>query len=405
MTAGTAGPPIPLRVQVAVYGAAMFSNTMSNLVWVAMPLWTLKLGLSPFLVGIALGSRYVGPVLLSIHGGALMDRFGTRRVMIVLAAVGTIAALLFPFFPTFWAVVFLQVVGGIADAFCWVGAQTLVGQVMRGEATYAGRMSAGTRIGIFFGPPAIGFAWDLLGPMGAFAIMSLWSAGVLASVLMLPAASVVQPPPVRVSVRTLLPRLSDYVDAVKLLAVPALLFAMTITVLRQIGAGIQGSFYVVYLQSIGVTGTMIGLIMTVNGVIGLAGSLTVAPLLRFVSDRWLLLWTSAGSVLFVAITPLLPNIGLLTVASGLRGWVLAASLVLIVSLIARSAGPTKLGKAMGLRVTVNQAMSAIVPVIMGGVTEVVGIEASFYWTGGVALALFAVTGWRARQSVDRSADV
>ena len=110
-------------------------------------------------------------------------------------------------------------------------------------------------------------------------------------------------------------------------------------------------------------------------------------------------------MLFVAITPLLPNSGLLTAASGLRGWVLAASLVLIVSLIARSAGPSKLGKAMGLRVTVNQAMSAIVPVIMGGVTEIVGIEASFYWTGGVALALFAVTGWWARRSIARSGDV
>ena len=398
-------PPIPLRVQFAVYGAATFSNTMSNLVWVAMPLWTLRLGLTPFLVGVALGSRYVGPVLLSIHGGALMDRFGTRRVMVVLAAVGVVTALLFPLLPTIWALVPLQFVGGIADAFCWVGAQTLVGQVMRGEATYAGRMSACTRIGVFFGPPAIGFAWDQLGPGGAFAIMSLWVAGVLGSVLMLPAAAVPRPPPARVSVRSLLPSLSDYVDAIRLLAVPTLLFAMMITVLRQIGAGIQGSFYVVYLKSIGVNGTMIGLIMTVNGIVGLAGSLTVAPLLRVVSDRRLLLWTSAASVLFVAITPLLPDVTLLTIASGLRGWVLAASLVLIVSLIAQSAGPTKLGKAMGLRVTLNQAMSAIVPVIMGGVTELVGIDASFYWTGGVALALFALAGWRARRSRAPGSDV
>jgi hypothetical protein len=32
---------------------------------------------------------------------------------------------------------------------------------------------------------------------------------------------------------------------------------------------------------------------------------------------------------------------------------------------------------------------------MGGVTELVGIDASFYWTGGIALALFALAGWRA----------
>ena len=395
---------IPLRVQAAVYGSALFSNTMSNLVWVALPIWTTReLALSPFLIGIALGSRYVGPILLSIHGGALMDRFGTRRVMIILAAIGTAVPVVFPVVPTFGAVVVLQMIGGLAEAFCWVGAQTLVGQVMKGHATYAGRMSFWTRIGIFVGPASIGGAWSLLGPWGGFAVMSLWSAGVLVSVLLLPADAVAAPPPTRVSLRTLMPSLADYRDAFRLLAVPALLFVMTITVLRQIGAGIQGSFYVVYLESIGLSAAIIGILMTVNGVVGLAGSLSVAPSLRYIRDRWLLLWTAAASVIFVAVTPLLWNIATLMIASGLRGWVLAASLVLIVSLIAQAVGAENQGKAMGLRVTVNQSMSAIIPVVMGGIAELAGIEASFYWTGGIAVALFAVVGLWMRRSLDKTA--
>ena len=79
---------IPLRIQAAVYGSALFSNTMPNMVWVALPLWVLTLDVSPFLIGVALGSRHVGPVLFAIHGGALMDRLGTRRVMLVFAFIG-----------------------------------------------------------------------------------------------------------------------------------------------------------------------------------------------------------------------------------------------------------------------------------------------------------------------------
>lgn len=395
---------VPVRVQAAVYGAALFSNTMSNMVWVALPLWTTReLRLSPFLIGIALGSRYVGPILLSIHGGALMDRFGTRRVMIILAAIGAVVPLLFPVLPFFGAVVVLQIFGGIAEAFCWVGAQALVGQAMKGHATYAGRMSFWTRIGIFIGPTSIGAAWSAFGPWGGFAVMSLWSVGVLVAVLLLPADAIAAPPPARVSVRNLLPRVGDYIDAFRLLAVPTLLFVMIVTVLRQVGAGIQGSFYTVYLESIGLSATMIGVLMTVNGVVGLLGSLSVAPMLRYVRERWLLLWTAAGSVVFVAITPMLWDVGSLMVASGLRGWVLAASLVLIVALIAQAAGAGRQGKAMGLRVTVNQAMSAIVPVVMGGIAEIAGIEASFYWTGGIALVLFVVIGLSARRMLGAEA--
>ena len=97
------------------------------------------------------------------------------------------------------------------------------------------------------------------------------------------------------------------------------------------------------------------------------------------------------------ITQLLEDVPLLLAASGIRGWALAASLVFLISLISRWAGPGVQGKAMGLRVTVNQLTSVIVPVVMGAVVEVAGIEASFYVVGVAALVMIVLSGLWARR--------
>ena len=68
--------PVPLRHQLPVYSAALFSNSLTVLVPIMVPLWLVALGASPFEIGIVVGARYAGPLLFSIHGGAMMDRIG-----------------------------------------------------------------------------------------------------------------------------------------------------------------------------------------------------------------------------------------------------------------------------------------------------------------------------------------
>ncbi|MFT5439636.1 MAG: hypothetical protein ACI9MJ_001502, partial [Alphaproteobacteria bacterium] len=63
------GTEVSRRVQAGVYGAALFSNTTPNMAWMAVPLFVASLDLSPLMIGVALGCRHVGPVLLAIHGG------------------------------------------------------------------------------------------------------------------------------------------------------------------------------------------------------------------------------------------------------------------------------------------------------------------------------------------------
>ena len=390
---------IPWRIQAGVYGAAAFSNTMPNMGWVVVPIWLLLQGVPDWLIGITIGCRHIGPMLLAIHGGAVIDRLGARRVMIFLASIGAATPLLYPVTPFIWAIIMLQLITGLVDALGWVGAQTLVSRVMKGDTTYTGRMSFCTRLGLLIGPAISGVAWDYLGPWGGFGLIGLWSTGILFSLLLLPSDvdHKVNPQTKKLShenpVRVFIPRFADYITAFKLFSIPAIFFVMTMSLLRHLGGGIQASFYGVHLKDIGITATTIGLLISINGAFGLVGSLSVAPLQRCFRDHSLLLLLVTGSIIFVATTPLFSDqITWLMVASGLRGWAMAGSLVLLISMISRFAKSEMHGKAMGLRVTLNQMTWFAVPVIMGFVAEAFGREYSFYIIGVIAVALVALLG-------------
>ncbi|MHA1109130.1 MAG: MFS transporter [Alphaproteobacteria bacterium] len=388
--AEAASDTVPFRVQLPVYLTGLFSNSAPDLVLVVVPLWALTLDPSPLLIGIVLGCRPLAPMLLSIHSGVLMDRLGARRVMAVSAVAGIAVSLMFPLAPWVPALIALQIIGGMADSTGWVGTQTLCGQILKGNPVHLGRMAFFTRMGSFAGPPLAGLAWDLAGPWGGFATMSAWSLGMLLSTLALPAAGLAAPTASRrVGIGELLPRSSSYFAAFRLLLVPAMAAAMAITILRQAGSGVQSSFYVIYLEGIGIPGTLIGILISVAGVAGAAAALATGPLVRLFDHYRLLIFTTALSLAAITVTPLLGEYSGLVIAMVIRGAAMALSVALILSLIARAVGPTDQGKAMGLRTTCNQATSMIVPVIMGAVVEFVGIAGSFYVIGVPTLVLLA----------------
>ncbi|NQU71903.1 MAG: hypothetical protein HQ514_15220, partial [Rhodospirillales bacterium] len=72
----------PARLQFLVYAVAFFIGSHFLMISVVMPLWALQLGASPLLIGVIVSARQVLVVTMSIHGGALIDRYGPRRMII-----------------------------------------------------------------------------------------------------------------------------------------------------------------------------------------------------------------------------------------------------------------------------------------------------------------------------------
>ena len=381
---------LPVRVQMPVYGVALFSNSIPDLVLVVMQLWLVKLGAPLFMIGLVFGVRYIGPLLFAIHGGALMDRIGTRRVLIFFALIMLILPFVYPVAPWMSAIIFLQLVSGVADSMSWVGAQTLTGQVLRGNPTYTGRLVFATRIGTFGGPPVAGAAWDILGPWGGFFALSLWGAGLLYSVFSLPKDSLSSDLGRRSGIKAAMPHVVDYLEAFKLFSIPLIAVVLAMTVIRQFGSGMQNSFYAVYLEGIGMSGTLIGLLVSATGLMGIA-ALGSGSLVKRFNEFSLLVWCIIISIIAIAVVPLFANFIPLFIASSLRGAVMAISVVIIVSLIARTVGATVQGKAMGLRTTCNQAANVIIPIVMGALAHFWGIELAFYIVGAVGILMTLAT--------------
>jgi predicted MFS family arabinose efflux permease len=268
----------------------------------------------------------------------------------------------------------------------WIGAQTAFGKLLNADPAYAGRFAFGLRLGSFIGPPLAGFAWDLFGKWGGFFCFGLWSLGAFACTAALPPIPGSRrggPRPLRA--RDLLPRAADYRAAIQLAYMPVMAIVLIVTMLRVAASSIQDSFYPVYLQSIGLSATEIGLLITVSSFVAAFSALAVGPLAHFVRPVWLLIWSGMGSVLFVAITPLQHSFMALAVVAACRGVCMGVSQPLMLSILANAAGAGSLGVGAALRTTVNRLSSGLTPIAMGYTAHFFGLRDSFLIIGAVLM--------------------
>lgn len=403
MTKSTTFPgEVSWRIQGAVYGIGLFSTSIFHIAAVILPLYVATMNPTPLMFGLVFSAAHVLPLFLSIHTGAMMDRLGARRVMLVCTTVGAIIPLLYPAAPWIWAVAFFQMFLGLSESMGWLGAQTMIGQYMFGKTVYAGRLSVIIRIGQFVAAPMAGVTWDLFGPWGGFVLMSLWGCGSVVCALMLPPRerAEAEAPPAegrRAKMRALLPNASDYLTAFRLLGVPAVVVIVLLGALMHVGNAVQSSFYVAWLSDMGLTGTAIGMLGPASAIAAALFSLLTARLMRYFAGLWIALLSLWAGIILVCITPLLGSYFLLQMAMFFRSGANGLAQPLVITLVLRGAGPENQGKAIGLRGTANRIASILSPLAMGAIAEAVGLEGSFYLVGAlvsVAMAGIAIYLWR-----------
>lgn len=407
----TGGSPdqVSWRVQGAVYGIGLFSTSMFYMASVIVPLYVPMLDPSPLLLGVAVGARNVLPLFLSIHAGALMDRLGARRVMLVFAALGVAVPLLYPAVPWIWALIFFQMLAGLSDSMGWLGAQIMIGQYMKGRTAFAGRLSFVIRFGHLTAPPMVGAAWDLYGPWGAFSCMALWGFGTLACAALLPAVAPshgAATPRGPVRLRELLPNPSDYLIAMRLLSAPAVVVVVTLGAMMHVGNGVQSSFYVVWLKDIGIPATAIGTLISVGAVGAAIFSLATTRLMRYIPGFWVMLISLWAGIVLICITPLLGGYVAVLIAMFARSGANGLAQPLVITLVLQNAGAANQGKAVGLRATANRTAAIVSPILMGALADAAGTRDSFYIIGAlvtVVMAGFAIYLWR-RPDVARSGE-
>ena len=397
------------------YGMGLFSMGLMDVLLFIVPLWSLYLGASATEVGIVAGARSVVPFILAIHGGVLMDRLGTKRIMAASAIAVIVSAPLYSGLPWIPAVIVLQLITGYATTIAWVGAQTVMAQVCRGDTGYLGTFNFSSRIGTFFAPILMGLLWDFTSAWITFLFVSLWAGALLAFTLLTPEiespAEAEAPgdgprPPLGTRLRAFLPNPSDYVQTFALLLIPAIAISMAGGFLRNTTSAVQGSIYVVYLSEVGLTGTAIGALFAAIEGASAIGSLLAGRSQRVIKPYTLMLTTTALGIVLINGTPLLGEIFVLLIgAQLLRGVIQGINQPVLFGIQARAAGRTRQGATVALRVTLNRLVSIVVPPVMGIIADTAGIEMSFYWLGGVLLLMTAGLAVWIRLSADDGTEV
>jgi MFS family permease len=399
--------PHARRETRATLAAGLFTNGVWDMLSVVVPLYGVAVGLSVAEIGLVVAARSVLPTALSVHGGILMDRWGTHRVLLWLSLASVLLPLLYPLSGWFSALVALQLLLGLASSLGMAASQTWSLQSSRSDTAALARYSLVTRIGTFVAPVMVGAIWDAFGAWPAFVCIAFWASGVVAAALYGASAQAVRFAPARApsaaprrALGAVLPRWAEHKDAFALAAIPAVAFVLAVSFLRNAPGAIQASLYVVYLENVGFGGAMIGALIGLSEGAGVIGSLVAAPTERRVRARPLVIVCIVTSLVSIALTPFIAHsLFLLIVAAGVRGFGQGLSQPLMYSLLGRAVPATVHGATVGLRNSVTRLASIVTPAVMGVVAGVWGVEASFYAIGAILLVATFALPFVARPSV------
>jgi MFS family permease len=387
-------PAAGSRPPASLYLAGPFSMGYVDLFTFLMPLYGLSLGLDASEIGVLVGARSMLALFLSIHIGVLMDRFGTRAVTLVFVWTGMALAPLFPLATGFWALLFLQLVSGAATSFAWSGVQTLIAQLAEGDAKYIGRFSFFARFGSTSAPIVAGAVWDLGGTWPAYLLGAAWGAVLTTALLRTPEAEFFTPQPAsgatrnRFRARDAWPRGSDYVSAIKLIAIPAVAVSMAVISMRNTTYSLQTSVYVVYLDRIALVGTTIGTLFAATEIASGLGALFAGRAMQLGNPQRTMLRGTVLSILLIAATPLLGGLfGLLLLFQVARGWLEGVIQPVILSVQARAVGRHQQGAVVGLRQTGQRLSSILIPPVMGAIADRFGTSQSFLIYAALMLPL------------------
>ncbi len=387
----------------AVYAFGIFSMALIDIFVLLIPIFAKDtLGMSDGQIGTLVGARSLLSLFLSIHGGALMDRYGTRRITLIFTGSVILCGPIFPLLSAFWSLFLLQVLSGFAISLGWSGAQTLIARIAEGDAEYIGRFSTFARIGTTIAPIFAGFLFDLGGAWLAYGFGTLWAIIAFYTLWRVPEPN----PPSERSIRVnnlkladIMPKLSDYTATFALMAIPAVAFTAIAMLVRNSTYGVQTTIYVTYAQDAGLTATKIGLLFAAIELAGAIGSWYSGRIMKRFDPVRVLILTTFVTVTLVSATPLIGGIGttvwsifvLLFIGQVFRGVTQGVSQPILFSIQAISVTRKQQGTVVGLRQTMNRLGGVILPPIIGFVSDYYGREESFFIIGaGLLILLFGL---------------
>jgi MFS family permease len=341
---------------------------------VAVSLYALELGAGAATVGVLAALFAAFPLLLAVPAGQFADRFGVR-VPIVVGTLIMAGGLALPLaLPGMTTLLLCPALVGLGHVFFHVSVHSLVGALSpeaertRNFATF----SLGISIAAFIGPSAAGFAIELGSYRAAF--------GLLAAIALLPALYAM-------AHRGLIPARvrheeeSKAKSAFDLLAIPELRRTLIMSGVALTGIELFSFYLPIYGRTIGLTPSVIGMILSTYAVAGFI----VRMFMHRLAQRYTELGVLTGSLFVAALAylaiPALGNAWLLAGAAFMLGLALGSAQPLTIMLTYNQAPAGRSGEALGMRIMANKVTQIAVPLLFGSFGAALGAVPVFLATG------------------------
>lgn len=370
--------PIYLLTAIVVLVHVSFGGSR-----VLLPLYALALEGTPLVIGLVISVYALAPMFVSVKAGRMADRVGHRLPMFY-GVLGLIGGLLVPVVWPGLPALFLSaaIVGG-GFAYFNVAAQALAGAMSTPErrAFNFSTLSMGYSVASLTGPLVVGLSVDHAGPVWAYAILSAIlaaPAGLLASRRRIPDARATG-------------EASGKRSMLDLLRNRGLLAIFIASGACVTGWDLFTFFMPIYGTRIGLSATMIGIVISSFATATLVVRIFIPKLTRRYGEPTVLGWAMAlGAVAFASI-PLFTNVMLLILAAFVMGLGLGCGQPLTMMITYNRSPAGRAGEANGIRQMANNLTHMVVPLMFGALGSVLGMGPVF-WANSLILLGGAFVG-------------
>jgi MFS family permease len=351
----------------------------------AVPLFAVDQGATPFVVGTAFALYAAFPVVLALPAGRMTDRLGFKTPL-VFGTGGVFIALILPLiWPSMMTIYFTASLIGLAFMALQLGTQTLAGAIANpaDRARNFSLLSLGFALANFSGPLLTGFLIDHIGYR--------WTFGAIALPLV---------PAIIVSLMgsRWIPKVHSRPEAVRggmfdLLKIRALRNTLIASGIVSGAWDVYQFFMPVYGRSLNLSATAIGVVMSAFAISIILVRIVLPYIVRRSGEVELLTYAMFVAAAAFCLFPFFESPWTLAAVSFLLGLACGCGQPLSMTLVFNASPKERAGEATGMRITVNQLTHFAIPLLFGVVGSVVGFAAVFF-TNAAGLVLGGYMSWR-----------
>lgn len=346
-------PPVYSLVSCSIAIHATFIGSK-----IAVSLYALKLGASPFAIGVLAALFALVPLTLGVYSGRIADTRGTRWSMIGGSAVMCAGMLCPILIPGLAGLTLVALLSGAGFMFFNVSVQTLTAGLGKPEerSRNVAILSIGYSISTFVGPVSVGLMIDHGGHRNAFLMLALFT--------LLPAIGLLATRRFNYIAERKM-GVSTQRSALDLLKMPPVRSIVIISGMIAAGWDLFAFYLPVYANALDFSATKIGMVLGSYALAAFVTRFFMPALLR----RWRAEQVMCACIAFAAaafaLFPLWANFYYMLAIAFCLGLGLGCGQPLSMMIGFNRAPPGRAGEVTGLRLSANNVMRMVIPMICG----------------------------------------